>query len=371
MKVMVKKFIFLLILSLNIFATFSQVFKNGEQWRDTDGNIINAHGGGILHHENKYYWYGTSMHFNSKASPLNGVSVYSSNDLVNWKNEGIALSVYPDGSGHKIENGCLIERPKVIYNKKTNKFVMWFHLELKGQGYDAAEYGVAESDNPLGPFKFIYAGRSCSGIWPMDMSDSQKTKLMNMKFPQKGTKEWRNGIYDGMFLYRDLGKGQMTRDMTIYVDDDEKAYHIFSSEENNTLHIVELSDDYRGHTGKYVRVLPGGGNEAPTIFKKDGKYWLIASGCTGWAPNPARMAVADNIWGPWKELKNPCVGEKAKTTFDTQGTFIFKLDGDTDKWIFMADRWTPNNLGDSRHIWLPIEFDKNGTPVLKWVDMWK
>lgn len=57
MKVMVKKFIFLLILSLNIFATFSQVFKNGEQWRDTDGNIINAHGGGILHHENKYYWY--------------------------------------------------------------------------------------------------------------------------------------------------------------------------------------------------------------------------------------------------------------------------------------------------------------------------
>ena len=25
---------------------------------DTDGNPINAHGGGILYHEGTYYWYG-------------------------------------------------------------------------------------------------------------------------------------------------------------------------------------------------------------------------------------------------------------------------------------------------------------------------
>ena len=31
-----------------------------------------------------------------------------------------------------------MERPKVIYNKQTGKFVMWFHLELKGRGYGPA-----------------------------------------------------------------------------------------------------------------------------------------------------------------------------------------------------------------------------------------
>lgn len=346
----------------------SQLLINGEQWKDLDGNNINVHGGGVLYHKGTYYWYGTSMHFSSKGNPLGGVGVYSSNNLKDWKNEGIALSVYPDGSGHKLENGCLIERPKVLYNKQTNKFVMWFHLELKNEGYYAAEYGVAESDNPLGPFNFIYAGRSCSGIWPINMSDKEKGSLINMSFPKKGSKEWRQAICDGMFLYRDLGKGQMARDMTVFVDDDGKAYHIFSSEENNTLHVAELTDDYRGHTGKYSRILPGGGNEAPTIFKKNGKYWLITSGCTGWAPNPARMAVADCIWGPWKILENPCVGDKSNTTFDTQGTFIFKIEGEVEKWIFMADRWNDKNLGDSRHVWLPIRFDKNGNPVLKWVD---
>ena len=31
---------------------------SGKVWRDTDGNVINAHGGGILFHEGKYYWFG-------------------------------------------------------------------------------------------------------------------------------------------------------------------------------------------------------------------------------------------------------------------------------------------------------------------------
>ena len=33
----------------------------------------------------------------------------------------------------EITKGCILERPKVIYNTKTGKFVMWFHLELKGR----------------------------------------------------------------------------------------------------------------------------------------------------------------------------------------------------------------------------------------------
>src|SRR5690606_22977270 len=131
----------------------------------------------------------------------------------------------------------------------------------------------------------------------------------------------------GAFLCRDLESGQMSRDMTVFVDDDYKAYHIYSSEDNQTLHIAELSDDYMSHTGAYVRILPGKRNEAPTMMKTDGKYYLITSGTTGWNPNAARMAVADHIFGPWEELGNPCVGKDADLTFHSQGTFIQKIIG--------------------------------------------
>lgn len=73
----------------------------------------------------------------------------------------------------------------------------------------------------------------------------------------------------------------MSRDMTLFVDDDGKAYHIHAAEENYTLHISELSDDYTDFTDRWIRVFPGGHNEAPAIFKYKGRYYVITSGCTG------------------------------------------------------------------------------------------
>ena len=107
--------------------------------------------------------------------------------------------------------------------------------------------------------------------------------------------------------------------------------------------------------------------EAPAMFKKDGKYYLIMSGCTGWAPNAARSAVADSIWGPWKELGNPCRGKDAEKTFYSQSTYVLQVG--KDRFIYMGDRWTPENAIDGRYIWLPLEFE-DGKPVLKWVDEW-
>ena len=78
-----------------------------------------------------------------------------------------------------------------------------------------------------------------------------------------------------MFTYRDLSSGQMSRDMTLYVDADGRAYHIYSSEENLTLQIACLTDDYTDYTGRYVRVAPAGHNEAPALFRHKGKYYMI------------------------------------------------------------------------------------------------
>ena len=340
--------------------------RPGQEWPDRKGEHINAHGGGLLFHEGKYYWYGENRPARGFTTEV-GVEVYSSSDLMNWEDEGVALAV-SDEAGHDIERGCIMERPKVVRNPKTGKFVM-----LKGQGYAAARVGFAESDSPVGPFRFIRSLRPNAGKWPVDFSrrDIRKAKkLKESDYKEWWTPEWREAIREGLLLARDVPGGQMSRDMTVYVDDDGKAYHIYSAEENLTLNIAELTDDYLDYTGRYVRVAPGGQNEAPAIFKRDGVYWMITSGCTGWAPNEARMFKATSLWGAWEQLPSPFVGKDAKKSFHTQGTYIFKVEGTEDGFVFMADRWNPRSLKNSRHIWLPIDFEADSTPVIRWVDSW-
>ena len=343
----------------------------GQEWPDRKGEHINAHGGGLLFHEGKYYWYGENRPARGFTTEV-GVEVYSSSDLMNWEDEGVALAVSEE-AGHDIERGCIMERPKVVRNPKTGKFVMLFHLELKGKGYAAARVGFAESDSPVGPFRFIRSLRPNAGKWPTDFSRRDiriAKKLKEADYKEWWTPEWREAIREGLLLARDVPGGQMSRDMTVYVDDDGKAYHIYSAEENLTLNLAELTDDYLDYTGRYVRIAPGGQNEAPTIFKRDGVYWMITSGCTGWAPNEARMFKAASLWGPWEPLPSPFVGKDAKKSFHTQGTYIFKVEGTEDGFVFMADRWNPQSLKNSRHIWLPIDFEADGTPVIRWVDSW-
>ena len=341
---------------------------SGKVWRDTDGNVINAHGGGILFHEGKYYWFGEHRPASGFVTEK-GINCYSSTDLYNWKSEGIALAVSEE-EGHDIEKGCIMERPKVIYNAKTGKFVMWLHLELKGQGYGPAPAAVAVSDSPAGPYRFIRSGRVNPGAYPLNMTRKERKMKWNPEeYKEWWTPKWYEAIAKGMFVKRDLKDGQMSRDMTLFVDDDGKAYHIYSSEDNLTLQIAELADDYLSHTGKYIRIFPGGHNEAPAIFKKEGTYWMITSGCTGWDPNKARLLTADSMLGEWKQLPNPCVGEDADKTFGGQSTYILPLP-EKGQFVFMADMWRPKSLADSRYIWLPVQFDDKGVPFIKWMDRW-
>lgn len=349
----------------------NSLIKPGETWPDTDGNHINAHGGAIVFYNNTYYWFGESRLPRSETDKSKyGVSCYSSNDLLNWKNEGLALKVINDTSS-LLQPGCVIERPKVLFNKKTGKFVMWFHHELKGQGYKAAMTGVAVSDKITGPYKYLKSLRPNAGLWPMNFPEELKKTIDGEENLKAWTEEWKTAVKDGLFVRRDFKGGQMARDMTVFVDTDGKAYHVHSSEENQTLHFSELTDDYLDFTGKYVRVLPGDSNEAPAIFLSGGRYYMITSGTTGWKPNPARLSVSDNLLGEWKTIGNPCRGteEENSLTFSSQSTNILKLEGKKDKFIYMGDRWTPQNLADSRHIWLPIEW-KKGLPIIKWYPQW-
>jgi hypothetical protein len=347
----------------------SSDFKPGQPWLDTNGVHINAHGGGILYYNAKYFWYGEFKIAGSLGNSAQvGISCYSSSDLLTWKNEGISLKV-EENTNSEIQKGCIIERPKVLYNSKTRKFVMWFHLELKNKGYAAARAAVAVADNPVGPYTYLRSYRPNASVWPIQYPEAWKQPLPGEDTLKWWTENWKKAVTEGLFVRKAFTEGQMSRDMTVFVDDDGKAYHIHSSEENLTLHIAELTDDYLSFTGKWAQVFPGGHNEAPALCKYNGKYYMITSGCTGWEPNAARSAVANSIWGPWQSLGNPCTGQGSETTFQSQSTCIIKVEGLKDGYIFMADRWTPRNPIDGSYIWLPLTFENN-KPNLKFYNQW-
>ena len=335
-------------------------FSPGAVWPDNNGKHINAHGGGMLIFKKKYYWFGEhKVEGELGNSAQVGVHCYSSSDLYNWKDEGIALSV-SDDKNSDIAKGCVLERPKVVYNKKTKKFVMWFHLELLGKGYSTARAGVAIADNVSGPYTFVKSYRPNAGQLPYYASGTPESEKINCVKPANKS--------DGYFC-RDMPEGQMARDMTVFVDDDGKAYHVFSSEENNTLHIAQLTDDYTAHNGKLVRVYIGNQTEAPAIFKRKGIYYMIGSGCTGWAPNAARWFTATSMWGPWSYRGNPCMGDNGNITYGGQSTYVLPVLGKKNAFIFMADKWMPKNAIDGRYLWLPIMFRKDDIEI-KWADKW-
>jgi hypothetical protein len=302
---------------------------NGEVWQDTKGNPINAHGGGIMLHKGIYYWYGEikkgktwmvpNQQWEDYRVPAGGVGCYSSKDLTHWKYHGIVLKAIIGNPAHDLDTSKVIERPKVIYNKHTKKFVMWMHVDSNDYNYSQA--GVAVSDKPAGPYKYM------GSIKP---------------------------------------NGQMSRDMTLFKDDDERAYLIYASEFNKSLHVCLLNDDYLTPSATYTRIISAQDREAPALFKYNNKYYLITSGCSGWSPNIATYATADSLLGEWKQMGNPCVGADSESTFNSQSTFIIALPGEQGKFLFMADQWNKTNLPDSRYVWLPIKMVDN-KPVIEWI----
>ncbi len=356
-------------------------FQVGKRWTDDEGNLIQAHGGQVQklpvrdkstgEMVEKWWWVGEDK----SAGYRGGIRAYSSDDLYNWHSEGIVMrnvdsreqlekeayfqELYGDYTEEQLDNvyaslssqTAVIERPKMLYNEKTDMYVIWFHADgptaYSDSNYAAASAGVAVSKNPNGPFRFIdrYRLNTC----PEDQEDF---------YPQS--------------------KG-MARDMNLFVDEDGTAYIIYSSEENLTLYISKLNEEYtylatdpeKAVYGEdFIRLFPGAQREAPALFFRDGSYYLLTSGCTGWAPNQARYYRAESVLGDWVNCGDPCVGDDKRTTFDSQSTCVFLADEENGTYLYMGDRWNSEDLTNSRYIWLPVEFDEEGAMYLRYQEEW-
>lgn len=292
--------LFLVTLCTAVSAQKQKDIRPGAVWPDGDGNHIQAHGGGITKIKNTYYWYGES-----RAKDLDPqyryVSCYSSKDLTNWKFKGNVLKMAaPD----TLSSNWVLERPKVYFNKKTNKYVMYLHIDVN---YKLANMGIAVSDKPTGPFRYV------------------------RRFRPLG------------FESRDIGQ---------FIDDDGTAYIIFEDRPSGGFRIARLSDDYMDVEKNMSLVkdrIEGG-----AIVNYKGLYYCIGSGLTGWKPNPNKYATATSLEGPWTAFKD--IAPVETKTYGAQSSMLIKVVGSKKTTVvFTGDIWKPETQWDSRYLWMPLE----------------
>lgn len=294
--------------------------KNGTIYLDTDGNPVHAHGGYIIFYQGYFYWYGEDRRENYY------VSCYRSKNLKDWEFRNHILTTASETQECRIrtvrqlvrEDGGKVnlERPKVLYNEKTGKFVLWAHYE-NGKDYCDAAAAIATCDTPDGDF-----------------------------------------VYHGHFN----PYGYMSRDCTLYQDEDGTAYFISASRNNADLHVYRLTSDYENVERLVHKLWQGEYREAPAVGKADGRYYMVSSFCTGWAPNQAKYAVADAMDGNFDILTE--IGDE--TTYQSQAAFILERNG---RMLYYGDRWggDGDRYFESSYVIYPLELE-DGRLVMRYVD---
>ena len=341
--------------------------RPGKYWYDTEGKLIQAHGGSMLYHGGKYYWYGENkdgVTGRALGTPCpiwhNGVRLYSSDDLYNWKDEGVIL-VEKEDKNHPFYPGQIMDRPHILYNEKTKKFVLWAKIAgLLGGGADFtwAYFAVCEADDIRGEYKLVN-------------------------------------------LIKDITAGDLD-----LVQDGQKAYVLFEKPHSEMIcrTLNEEYTDIAGETTSHLhRPYPPFVREAPAYFEREGRKFLLTSGTTGYFPNATEVAEIIDFHGEWKDLGKACKGDENNNSFHAQFSSVFKHPFIEDLYIALGDRWlldlppqmpspdlmfesafnpalnnvynhadyTDENTSLATYVWLPIRFDENGTPYICWLDEWR
>ncbi|WP_330289706.1 RICIN domain-containing protein [Streptomyces sp. NBC_00576] len=288
-------------------------FTTGAARTDTSGNALQLHGMGIIKVGDTWYGFGENKTgVTSSDTSFQAIACYSSTDLANWTYRGDALSLQSSGD---LGPSRVVERPKVIYNATTQKYVMYVHID--SLNYSEAKVGVATSSTPCGAYDYRGSSR------PL---------------------------------------GQLSRDIGLFQDTDGTAY-LLSEDRNNGLRIDLLSSDYLTPVSTVAILGSGGGAnsfESPAMIKANGIYYLLASHLTGWSLNDNVYSTATSVSGTWSAMRN--FAAPGTKTYGSQTANIITVAGTTGTtYIYAGDRWNASDLGASQLIWLPLTI--SGTTV--------
>jgi hypothetical protein len=342
-----------------------QSIRPGQEWLDTAGKPIQAHGGSILYVNETFYWYGENKEKSTPGSGIWhwGIRCYASKDLYNWEDKGLIIPPEPNNPQSVMHPSQCVDRPHIIYNQSTRKYVCW----LKVMFPDGTQKStVLIADDILGPYTIVK-----DGLTPLGMSAGDFDLVVN---PSDG-----------------------------------KAYYYFERVHSELI-CADLTTDYTDVTGYYSTHFPQPHppyvREAPAYFYRNGLHYLVTSGTTGYFPNPSEVACSTLYHGPFEVLGNPHVGDDTNTSFRSQISSVFKHPYIKDLYIALGDRWvtehTPGNpttyketadifdrifhpdtiqhptedpfqpvdSSKSGYVWLPFRFDGK-MAFIDWKDEWR
>lgn len=290
-------------------------FRPGEEWLDTNGKPIQAHGGSVFFENGTYYWYGENKEYTDGKNGVWtwGVRCYSSQDLYNWKDEGLIVPPDERDETSPLHPTAMLDRPHILYNRKTKKYVCWCKIMQKNGEQTET---VLTSDRLLGPYTI------------------QKTGLKPL--------------------------GMSAGDFDLAVAPDGKGYYFFERVHSETI-IADLTDDYCDVTGYYSTHFPHAGppyvREATAHFVRGGKHYLLTFRVQG---TDLFIAMADR-WLP------DCTYayEDYKKAFERR--FILGKPPLPEEEKYFSD--AAANTSRSRYVWLPIRFEGE-KPVIEWHTEW-
>jgi len=274
--------------------------ENGKLWYADDGKSVQAHAPGFVRVGEKWYMCGED-----RTDPWHpDVNLYSSADLVHWHFEG---KIIRNGvTDSRLGSSRMIERPKLLFNQRTGKYVVWCHWESRD--YSASEAACFECDSVNGDYKLVWSGR------PM---------------------------------------GIKSRDCNVFQDSDGTAYFISTTNENQDLGLFRLSDDFH-EAVEHTRLFEGQRREAPAIVHVGSRYFMFNSACSGWRPNQCKMAHTTNLQSGWSVLSD--VGDAV--AYRTQAAAILEIKGTKQTtYLYVGDRWNEHRLSESQTIIFPVSFD--------------
>ena len=335
-------------------------FDNTRPWLDTEGQLIQAHGGSIITVDDVFYWYGENKELTDGENGIwwNGVRCYSSRDLYNWRSEGIIIPADPSLS-QTLAQTSQADRPHILFCKATGRFVCWIKIMEKDGTQD---YTILSAAQLLGPYKLEKEHFRPFGFSGGDFDLAQENGEACIFFEK---------VHSEMICAR------LTPD---HLDVEEGV------------HFLE-----RPHP-PFVR-------EAPAHFARENTHYLITSGTTGYFPNPSLLCTAKQLFAAYTEAGDPHSGDLSHTSFHSQISSVFRIPGQN-VWIALADRWLPDcmdipyetvekvfalafsgriaeaaaikntldlppeNTSKAGYIWLPVTFE-NGRAQIRWYSKWK
>lgn len=209
----------------------------------------------------------------------------TSKDGINYGDDKVVLS-YLDNPDL---NYCKFEATSIVYNEKTNRFIIWTHYE-NNVDYSLGRVAVAYAV-PGESFQYIKSFRPF---------------------------------------------GNDSRDLGFFKDEDGSAYLISTAHTNADMILYKLTEDWLDVEKQVTTIYTNMYREAPSLIKKDGIYYLFTSQAAGWYPSKSMYSSAASIEGPWSQLRT--IG--STSTFSAQSGGLVHLKGDSgDNYAMMANRW--------------------------------